>query len=519
LILTGCGGGTDGSDASTASSGNSAAGSDLTARADPPASANLTASISFNLADVGTPSNRALLGNNIQWTNNGDGLVTSLGVPRPAVVNAVIPTGPSVLRYPGGSLTDTYRWRDGVGAIATRGFNLDLENKSKQVIFGTDEFLKLAATLSAIPLLTVNVVTGSAQEAADWVKYVNVPGGAPRVRFWEIGNEPYLIESLRPELALTPPEFARRADLAITAMKAADPTIKVGLPLRSDKLGNIPATRYVDYNKTVLSSVRNRIDFVTVHNAYLPFYYADADADVPVSDQDLYTAAMTASNVVTADLNATAAQVRALRPEGALPMAVSEYNALFGLSTPALIQKGSSLAGALYVADILQVMANRNDILFANFWSLSGNGNFGVVDESGSPRPAYYVLQSYNRLLQGQVLPASITAPTLSSPAVGVVPAGTSPLVSAVVTRLNKMLRVVIINKHATANVDLAMNLANGQAAGGSTYSRLAGADLFSGAQGYSAISWTSGAVAGSGAQLKFNLPPHSFTLFEIPLL
>lgn len=243
--------------------------------------------ISVDVANAGVPVNVGLLGNNVQWVDNGDGLVSSSGQSQPALVKTVAEMGPTVLRYPGGSLTDTYRWRDGIGPIANRGANRDLANRLQKVVFGTDEFLQLASTLNSIPLISVNVTTGDAKEAADWVAYVNGTGSErkQRVQYWEIGNEPYLQEDNRPDLAIAPAEYARRANQTILAMKAVDPTIKVGLPLRSDKIGGVYATPYQGFNDTVLKAVTAPIDFVAVHNAYFPFAYTAAS----VTDQDLYS--------------------------------------------------------------------------------------------------------------------------------------------------------------------------------------------------------------------------------------
>ncbi|HEY8099344.1 MAG TPA: hypothetical protein VIF82_01200 [Burkholderiaceae bacterium] len=414
-------------------------------------------------------------------------------------------------------MADTYHWQDGVGPIGGRGSDRDLNNSYQQVIFGTDEFVQLSNALGVTSMITVNAITGTAQEAANWVAYVNGTGTQQQehVHYWEIGNEPYLIESNRPDLAITPARFASNADSVIAAMRAVDANIKVGIPLRSNTIGAIVATPYAGYNNTVLSSITNHIDFVSVHDAYFPF----ASATTTISDLDLYSSAMAASSFMAADLDATTMQVNSLRPEGSLPIAVTEYNAIFGLSSAALQQKSSSLAGALYVADILRVLAYRTDILCANYWSLSGNGYFGTVDTSGNPRPSYYVLLAYGRLLQGQVIPVNITSSAFTNPQVGAIPAGTAPVITAIATRFNKTLRLLVINKHSTSHVNLSLVLANGVAIQGTNYFQLTGNDLFSGAQGYSTISWTSGTQTVNGSNIVLNLPPHSFTLYEMPLL
>ena len=60
---------------------------------------------------------------------------------------------PTVLRYPGGSLTDTFDWRSGSGPIRARGTSEHYFTRQRQrVLFGTAEFLELCGRLGAEPL-------------------------------------------------------------------------------------------------------------------------------------------------------------------------------------------------------------------------------------------------------------------------------------------------------------------------------------------------------------------------------
>ena len=43
--------------------------------------------------------------------------------------------------------------------------------------FGTDEFIALCRTMGWTPMLTVNLGTGTPEEARDWVEYCNCPPG------------------------------------------------------------------------------------------------------------------------------------------------------------------------------------------------------------------------------------------------------------------------------------------------------------------------------------------------------
>jgi alpha-N-arabinofuranosidase len=93
------------------------------------------------------------------------------------LADQIVAISPAVMRYPGGSLTDTYHWLPGMGPIGSRGMVENAFTKvSEPAYFGTKEFLSLCALTGAEPLISLNVVTGDAQEAADWVSQTNVTG-------------------------------------------------------------------------------------------------------------------------------------------------------------------------------------------------------------------------------------------------------------------------------------------------------------------------------------------------------
>jgi len=109
------------------------------------------------------------------------------------------------LRWPGGCFADTYHWRDGVGPAAQRPKMLNLwwGNTLEDNSFGTHEFLELCRLLGTEPYLAANVGSGTVQEMAGWMEYLNSNEGTPlvlerrrnghpepyKVSWWGIGNE------------------------------------------------------------------------------------------------------------------------------------------------------------------------------------------------------------------------------------------------------------------------------------------------------------------------------------------
>lgn len=110
------------------------------------------------------------------------------------------------LRWPGGCFADNYHWK---GAIGPKSQRKHIENFSwggvrEDNSFGTNEFLDMCEMLNAEPYLALNMGSGTVEEAADWVKYVNHANGTSyltdlrqkagrtkpwNVKYWGVGNE------------------------------------------------------------------------------------------------------------------------------------------------------------------------------------------------------------------------------------------------------------------------------------------------------------------------------------------
>jgi alpha-N-arabinofuranosidase len=84
-----------------------------------------------------------------------------------------------VLRWPGGCFADEYHWRDGIGPKANRPrlVNNNWGGTIEDNSFGTNEFLNLCELLGCEPYVSMNVGSGTVQEAAQWVEYMNAEDG------------------------------------------------------------------------------------------------------------------------------------------------------------------------------------------------------------------------------------------------------------------------------------------------------------------------------------------------------
>jgi alpha-L-arabinofuranosidase len=78
------------------------------------------------------------------------------------------------VRWPGGCFADEYHWRKGIGPAGARPATLNpnwggvIETNA----FGTHEFMDFIAQIGSEAFLSVNVGSGSPQEAAEWLEYL-----------------------------------------------------------------------------------------------------------------------------------------------------------------------------------------------------------------------------------------------------------------------------------------------------------------------------------------------------------
>jgi alpha-N-arabinofuranosidase len=91
----------------------------------------------------------------------------------------------------GGNFTSGYHWRDGIGPMDAR---VSMINQAwgmpEYNHFGTDEFLRFCRLIEAEPQICLNLGSGTPEEAAEWVEYVNSNWNDGRGGLlWELGNE------------------------------------------------------------------------------------------------------------------------------------------------------------------------------------------------------------------------------------------------------------------------------------------------------------------------------------------
>lgn len=199
--------------------------------------------------------------------------------------DALKEAGLPAVRLPGGNFVSGWNWKDSIGPMAERKAHLDMawfQYIPNDV--GHDEYLQWAEKAGAEAIYTVNLGTGTLQDAADCVEYTNHEGGtwwsdlrkknghaAPYgVKTWSLGNEmdgPWQIASYEKD----PRGYGVLAHETSKAMKWVDPSIETIACVSSSPFLN----HYPDWDLEVLQECYAAVDYISLH------HYHSAPPDMP----------------------------------------------------------------------------------------------------------------------------------------------------------------------------------------------------------------------------------------------
>jgi alpha-L-arabinofuranosidase len=440
-------------------------------RPTPASDKTLKATVEVDTASVIRQIPRTLYGTNIEWRWNANGLwLDSSSRSDPDLTRLARELGLSLIRYPGGALSDAYHWKNGIGPYVGRpeaDHELGKGDKSRPN-FGTDEALDFAKQVGAELLITVNAGSGTPQEAADWVRYVN--GKGLRVRYWEIGNELYINDGspMSKRTTLNPSAYAQRFLAFASAMRAADARIKIGA-IGGENQGRYAVVNYGDWDRTVLQQVGDQTDFLSVHNAYAPVLSGD-DKDL----RTVYRAMLAAPTLVASNLNTVSDQVAKYAPGHAsrISIAVTEWGPLLSFDPRSrYVDHVKTLGSALFAASTLKALIESPRTEIANFFllnDLSVLGWIGSTDGRFPPHPAwaptarYFAFQVYTHHFGEQLVWSKATGPTYDCDAVGLVDAVRGVPYLDIVSSLSsdgRKLYIIAINKHFDSAIEASIAL------------------------------------------------------------
>lgn len=330
------------------------------------------------------------------------------------VLEKVKELAPTVLRFPGGTVMGIYHWEDYVGPV-------DQRKKRRNIVwgdrmcheFGTAEYVQYCRAIGAEPMICVNMPTGSAEEAANWVEYCNGTEDTYyanlrrshgyeepfNVKYWCVGNESYA----EPDLGIQHDVdiYIRDAWEFTKYMKMTDPSIEL-----------VYVGHNEEWNRKVLDKLGCVCDYLSLH------FYANTgdDPERPWNQLNDYVKdVLLPAEKLIEEANTREEEFnvwyRIPPRKGDIKIALDEWNiwnsAPNGKSKYGLIQDYTWM-DALWVGSFLNLLINHSGkIGIANMAQLVNVIAPIMAEKDGSYcQTTYYPMQLYRKLAGGDKIAA-----------------------------------------------------------------------------------------------------------------
>ena len=354
-----------------------------------------------------------------------------------------------IVRF-GGNFTSAYHWRDGVGPRDRRVSMLNTAwGIPEYNQFGTDEFLRFCQQIGAAPQIALNLGTGTPQEAAEWVQYVNAhwadhAGGL----LWELGNE------LWGDFQIgypTLPGVAERTKSFSDAVRNVDPKARL------IATGGDPDV-FQDWNAAQLTNPTDTFNYLSTH-----FVVTTNSVQAPHPSPDFIAKAVFALPVELERRLRTMHQQFEKTGKPTVNTAFTEW--LFWSSEDQFSPRYDNMGGAIGTGGFLNMLLRNSDIVpisdmtgiieFGGIWKKRGRV-FGV--------PSYWVFRMYSNADIAKLVETQSHGPTYdvdqgSTRLPKIVGVPYLDVVAAINGSGNK-LTLFCVNRHLTRDLETKINLA-----------------------------------------------------------
>lgn len=325
------------------------------------------------------------------------------------------------LRWPGGCFADEYHWRDGIGPRNQRPkmVNTNWGGVTEDNSFGTHEFLELCDMLKCEPYVAGNVGSGTVEEMAKWVEYLNFDGVSPmatiraqngrekpwKVTFWGVGNESWgcgghMTADYYTDLYKRYATYAR--DYA-------------GAPLKRIASG----ANADDYNwtETCMKNIGSRMWGLTLHYYTIPTGNWKAKGSATQFDENEYFSTMKNCLKMEELVTKHSAIMDKYDPKKKVALVVDEWGIWTDVepgTNPGFLYQQNSLRDALIAGTTLNIFNNHSDrVKMANLAQTVNVLQALVLTEKDKMvlTPTYHIFDLYKVHQDAKYLPITFASP------------------------------------------------------------------------------------------------------------
>ncbi|MFC3560553.1 alpha-N-arabinofuranosidase [Pedobacter jamesrossensis] len=326
------------------------------------------------------------------------------------------------LRWPGGCFADEYHWRDGIGPRNERPkmVNTNWGGVVEDNSFGTHEFLELCKMLDCEPYIAGNVGSGTVEEMAKWVEYLNFDGTSPmtairkqngmdkpwKVSFWGVGNESWGCGG-----NMTPEYYSDLYRRYATYARDYE-----GAPLK--RIASGANSEDYKWTETCMKNIgAGRMWGLTLHYYTLPTGNWKTKGSATKFDEEQYFNTMKNCLRMEEIVTKHAAIMDKYDPKKKVALVVDEWGIWTDVepgTNPGFLYQQNSLRDALIAGTTLNIFNNHSDrVRMANLAQTVNVLQALILTEKDKMllTPTYHVFDLYKVHMDAKYLPIKFTSP------------------------------------------------------------------------------------------------------------
>ena len=367
------------------------------------------------------------------WVGPGSPIPNTRGI-RNDVVAALKALKVPNVRWPGGCFADDYHWRKGIGPAGKRAviLNPSWGGVTESNAFGSHEFMDFLAQIGSEAFLSVNVGSGTPQEASEWLEYLTTgqPTTLGQERAANGHADPFKVALLGIGNESWDCGGNMTADYYLSQLKIYSRFVRNFHPAQQGRgqmlkiavgPGGGDAPRWTEWTETIMKAWRNRswswdIDGLSLHH-YTVIDWVNKYKSVGFGEAE-YSRFLRATLEMEKIIGTHSAIMDRYDPQKKVALVVDEWGSWYAPlpgSNPAFLVQQNSLRDALLASLNLNIFARHADrVRGANIAQMVNVLQAMILTDKEKMvlTPTYHVFRMYVPFQDATFVPVAFDAGT-----------------------------------------------------------------------------------------------------------
>jgi alpha-N-arabinofuranosidase len=333
------------------------------------------------------------------------------------------------VRWPGGCFADEYHWRKGIGQQRAVTLNPNWGGVIEPNTFGTHEFMDFLEQIGSEAYLSVNVGSGTPQEAAEWMEYLTTPqattlakeraaNGHPapyKIAFLGIGNESWDCGG-----NMTPDYYLSQLKIYSRFVRNFNPAQQGNQQMLKIAVGpGGGEPRFTEWTETIMKAWQTHqwswdMNGLSMHN-YTVVRWPPAFASVGFGETE-YAQMLKSTLDMDGLISRHSAIMDKYDPQKKIALVVDEWGAWYAPlpgSNPGFLVQQNSLRDAILAALNLNIFARHADrVRMANIAQMINVLQAMIITDKDKMvlTPTYYLFKMYVPFQDATFVPVTFDA-------------------------------------------------------------------------------------------------------------